>query len=81
MMFKFTSMVHFVRATTTFNIPYLFDYMPIDFCTKLNWKLVKSLQDRGNIFAKKKFSNATRASFECLYSAISRAIINNTNYR
>ena len=47
MMFKFTSTVHFVGATTTFNIPYLFDYMPSDFCTKLNWKLVKSLQDRG----------------------------------
>ena len=67
-------------------LPYLFDYKPSDFCTKLNWKLVKSLQDRGfglqpNIFAKKKFSNAARASFECLYSAISRAIINNTNYR
>ena len=28
-------------------LPYLFDYKPSDFCTKLNWKLVKSLQDRG----------------------------------
>ena len=39
------------------NAPYLFTNKPINFFTKLNWKLVKSLQDRGfslwpNIFAK-----------------------------
>ena len=36
-----------VLCTENFCIPYLFDYKPSDFCTKLNWKLVKSLQDRG----------------------------------
>lgn len=66
------------------NEPYLFTNKPINFCTKLNWKPVKSLQDRKfglwpNIFAKK--SNAAKALIECLDSAVSREIINSTNYR
>ena len=36
-----------MKLTEACNLPYLFDYKPSDFCTKLNWKLVKSLQDRG----------------------------------
>ena len=37
-------------------LPYLFDYKPSDFCTKLNWKLVKSLwhDDRSRITLKER---------------------------
>jgi len=47
------------RIVDSIGIPYLFTYKPINFCTKLHWKLVKSQQDRGSachrIFSQKNF--------------------------